>query len=122
MEASEITIFKDSLLIKEIKAIALATFGDMAKAVIDIEKHIIAVGGELHADAEQLLIQNGSKQSNLWGINLYPNETEKKFIEYTSLINIRPSANNRSQKIQDLQIRAHIRKIIGKMLDKGEKT
>lgn len=122
MEASEITIFKDSLPIKEIKAIALATFGEMAKAVIDIEKRVIAVGGELHADAEQLLLREGSKQSDLWGINLYPTKSRGQFIEYTSLINIRPSVNNRSQKIENPEIRATIKQIIDSRLEQEEKV
>lgn len=121
MEASEIKIYKGTLPIKAIKAIALATFGEMAKAVIDIEKRVIAVGGELHADAEQLLLQEGSKQSDVWGINLYPGKTLGNFIEYTSLINIRPSVNNRSQKIESPEIRAHIKQIIDSMLERGKK-
>src|SRR3989338_5902427 len=67
----EIRLITKSILLDEVKLAAQARFGDMVKAVVDIEKNVIALGGELHADEEALLLQNGSKQENLWGINLY---------------------------------------------------
>lgn len=121
MEEKTIKIYEDKLTLQEIKELALETFGDMAKAVIDIERKVIAVGGELHADAESLLLQDGSKQSNLWGINLYPDNPADELIEYTSLINIRPAVGNRSQEIQDLLIRQQIKSIIDGMNTKVAK-
>lgn len=79
----------------------------MVKAVVDIEQRIIAVGGELHADAEALLLEQGSKQRDLWGINLYP-ENDTARVEFSSFINIRPSQGNRSMQIQDETIQAKI--------------
>ena len=60
----------------------------MCKAVVDIERNVCAVDAELHADLESLLLENGSLQENLWGVNLYPLKQKFDFIEYTSLINI----------------------------------
>lgn len=117
----EIKIFQEKLGLAITKDIAEATFGNMAKAVIDIEKRIIAVGGEFHADAEAVLLEAGSRQGDLWGINLYPSQPFDKMIEFDSLINIRPSANNRSQDVEDPVIRTKIIEIIQQMLAQEKK-
>ncbi|MCK4359845.1 MAG: hypothetical protein KAW92_14120 [Candidatus Cloacimonetes bacterium] len=91
-------------------------FRKMIKAVVDIDKQIIALDAELHADLEELLLENGSKQKNLWGINLYLEKEKDKRIEYTALINIRPSLDNRSMEIEDLQIRNKINKIVNRLI------
>lgn len=109
------------MTLDDVKKIAQSTFGEMAKAVVDIEKEVIAIGGELHADAEALLLEQGSKQADLWGINLYPGKT-KDMIEYTSLINIRPSVENFSQEIKDPTIRKRIENIVNNMLSNKEKN
>ena len=88
----------------------------MIKAVVDIDKQIIALDAELHADLEEVLLENGSNQENLWGINLYLEENKDKQIEYTALINIRPSLDNRSMEIEDLQIRNKINKIVNRLI------
>lgn len=93
----------------------LDIFRDMIKIVVDIEREIIGFGGVLHADAEALLLQDGSKQENLWGANIFPSKTGDEHIEYTSLINIRPR-QNRSQEIQDEEIRKKIAEIINKLI------
>lgn len=94
----------------------LAHFGDMVKFVVDIEKGVLALGGEMHADCEELLLEQGSKQENLWGANLYPFREGEERIEYTSLINIRPSAGNRGMEIQDESIRRKMREITETLL------
>ena len=78
----------------ELNEIAKETFETMVKAVVDVEKRIMAVGGELHADANAVLLEQGSHQQDLWGINLYPGKS-KDWIEYTALINLRPAVGNR---------------------------
>ncbi len=85
-------------------------YDSMIKYVIDIEKKMIALGGEMHADAEQVLLENGSLQEHLWGANIYP-WNDPPEIEYTSLINLRPSSGNRSMEIQDENIRIKIQTI-----------
>jgi len=92
------------------------TFGDMVKFVIDLEKGILAIGGEMHADCEEVLLAAGSRQQNLWGANFYPENVPDERIEYTSLINIRPRANNRDMYIQDENIRAQVKKIAEKLI------
>jgi hypothetical protein len=80
-------------------------FGDMVKYVVDLERRVAAVGGELHADAEQLLLESGSRQADLWGANYYPGKGRDACVEYTALINIRPTRGNRGMLIQDPVIR-----------------
>lgn len=94
----------------------LETFGDMVKFVVDIEKGVLALGGEMHADCEEILLAQGSKQENLWGANLYPFRDNEERIEYTSLINIRPSEGNRGMEIQDETIRRKVREMAERLL------
>lgn len=112
----EIKIVKDKISQDELEKIAQEGFGDMIKAVVDIEKEIVAAGGELHSDANELLIKNGSKQKNLWGINIYPARPKEQKMDFFAYINIRPLANNRSMEIQDPEIRGKIKQIIDKLL------
>ncbi|MBI5135344.1 hypothetical protein HZA86_03890 [Candidatus Uhrbacteria bacterium] len=86
--------------------------GDLVKAVVDIEKGIMAIGGELHADEEALLLEHGSRQKDLWGINLYPDKTGDDFIEFDSMINIRPSQNNRSRGVEDPEIQRKVIRVV----------
>ncbi|HHE38786.1 MAG TPA: hypothetical protein ENL20_09480 [Candidatus Cloacimonetes bacterium] len=91
-------------------------FEDMMKMVVDVEQEIIGADAELHADLEALLLEHGSKQYNLWGINIYPDQSDDSFIEFTALINIRPSQNNRSMEVEDPHIRDKIREICNNLL------
>ena len=97
--------------------IAAQQFGDMVKAVVDIDRGIMAIGGELHADEEALLLEDGSKQSNLWGINLYPGGTSEDLIEFNSMINIRPNQNNRSRGVEDEAIQQKIITIVNSLVE-----
>ena len=87
-------------------------FGDMVKGVVDIFERKLALDAEMHADLETLLLQEGSLQKNLWGINLYPEMEGEDFLEFDSLINIRPNQGNRSRGIEDPAIQDAIREII----------
>jgi hypothetical protein len=92
-------------------------FGNLVKAVVDIEKGIMAVNAELHSDEEALLLENGSKQENLWGINIYPDFFgQDDFIEFDSMINLRPSQNNRSRGVDNPDIRKKILEITSKLI------
>lgn len=108
----EMKIVTKKITRSELQSMAEAILGDMVKAVVDVEKRIMAVGGEMHADMEQLLISNGSQQHDIWGINLYPNDYKDNFIEYTSLINIRPQQGNRSMDLQNQSVRDRIKEIV----------
>lgn len=104
--------------LQELKQMAQKKFGGLVKAVVDIEKEIMVVDGDMHADEEKYLLDTGSKQNNLWGINIYPEETGKEFIEFDSIINIRPSQNNLSKNIEDEKIKEKIIKIVEKLIKK----
>ncbi len=109
-------IVKDKITIGELQKMGEKMFGDFVKAVVDVEKEIMAVDGELHADLEQLLLSSGSEQKNLWGINLYPDLKKNQFIEFDSMINIRPSQQNRSRSIDSEEIRKKIAQIVDKIV------
>ena len=98
---------------EQLADLAMASFGDMVKGVVDISRGLLALDAELHADLESYLLQNGSEQKDLWGINLYPGETED-FIEYDSLINIRPMQGNRSRGVDDPEIRRQVAEVVAK--------
>jgi hypothetical protein len=104
----------------ELRALVERFFEDMVKYVADLELGVIAVGGELHADAEALLLERGSRQNDLWGANYLPGRGEDDCIEYTSLINIRPSQDNRSMEVQDPGLRARIRDLTFRLIGRGE--
>ncbi|OFZ18302.1 MAG: hypothetical protein A2Z20_11670 [Bdellovibrionales bacterium RBG_16_40_8] len=93
-----------------------AWFGQMVKIVVDIEREIIALGGQLHADAEYLLIQHGSRQVDVWGANYYPFNAPAKRIEYTALINIRPHQENPAMEIASGTIKKRVESIVKKLL------
>ena len=76
----------------------------------------MAIGGELHADEEALLLQHGARQADLWGINLYPDGPAAAFIEFDSMINVRPSQNNRSRGVDDLAVQGQIRDIVARLV------
>ncbi len=95
-------------------------FEDMVKYVVDVERRAAAVGGELHADAEKLLLDAGSRQANLWGANYYPGRGRDECIEFTALINIRPSQGNRSMEIEDPVVRERVREITFALIGQGE--
>lgn len=94
---------------EELRRLVGAFFQDMVKFEVDLGTGRIAVGGELHADGEALLLEQGGRQEDLWGANFYPNRTGDDRIEFTSLINIRPSHGNRSMLIESPEIRARVR-------------
>ena len=113
----EITIIKEPVKKSVLAEIARSVFGDMAKAVVDIEKGIMAVGGELHSDAEIALVEReGSVRQNTWGINLYPGKSQEEWIEFDSMINLKPSFGNRSRDIENAEIKEKIRYIINKLI------
>lgn len=93
-------------------ALAALGFGDMVKAVVDVDRGIMAVGGELHADEEAALLDDGSVQANLWGVNLYPGESGAGWIEFDSMINVRPAKGNRSRDVERDELRAAIRRVV----------
>ena len=103
----------------ELKKMSDSLFDNMVKAVVDIEKDLIAVDAELHSDLEALLLENGSKQNNLWGINLYPESIKNdNFVEFDSMINMRPSQGNKSRNVENTEIRSKIIEIVKSKIKK----
>lgn len=84
----------------------------MVKAVVDVARGVMAIGGELHSDEEAALLDDGSRQQDLWGINLYALETGDDWIEYDSMINVRPTQGNRSRGVDDEATRDVIRRVV----------
>lgn len=112
----EIIIIRTSVTKADLNAMAERQFGDMVKAVVDIEQGIMAIGGELHSDEEAALIEAGSLQKNLWGINLYPGRPVSEWIEFDSMINVRPSGGNRSRYVERAEIREAIKGVVTRLV------
>lgn len=111
-------IVTEKIAVTELKRMSESFSEGLVKAVVDVQQEIMAVDSELHADLERLLIENGSQQENLWGINLYPDLEDEDFVEFDSMINIRPRQNNRSRGVEDLAIRDAILRIVDKLVKK----
>jgi hypothetical protein len=99
-----------------LREIAAGQFGDFVKAVVDVERGMMAIGGDMHADEEAALLDGGSVQQNLWGINLYPDLPDDQWIEFDSMINVRPSAGNRSRDVESQVVRDKILSIVRKLV------
>lgn len=104
----------------ELRRLLERYFEDMVKYVVDVARGVAAVGGEMHADAEQVLLDDGSRQDDLWGANYYPGRGPEDGIELTSLINIRPAQGNRSMEIQDPALRERVRELTHALVGEGE--
>lgn len=109
---SGIRIITDRMTRDELGTVAAERFGDLVKAVVDVEQRVMAIGSEMHADAEQILLERGSRQQDLWGINLYPDAAGDAFLEFDSMINLRPSQGNRSRSVDDPAMQQRIREIV----------
>ena len=95
-------------------------FGDMVKLVVDVERRVIALGGELHADAEALLLEDGSRRRDLWGANYFPGAGPERCLELTALINIRPAQGNRGMVVRDEALAEKIRAIVHLLVGRGD--
>ena len=112
----EIVIISAPISAQRLSEIAERRFGDMVKAVVDTERRVVALGGELHSDEELALIEQGSEQVNLWGINIHPDKPRSEWVEFDSLINIRPRLGNRSRSVEDAAIRILICEIVDSLV------
>ena len=111
-----IKIIQDEITLSDLKENAKKMFGNLVKAVVDTEKGIMAVFGELHSDEEAVLIDEGSKQQDLWGVNIYPDLKGKDSIEFDSMINLRPSQDNMTRGVDDPKIQKKIIAIVKKLI------
>jgi hypothetical protein len=117
--APEILILTQMIDSATLRRLVLGGFGDMVKLVVDVERGVIAVGGELHADAEEMLLESGSRQQDLWGANYYPGRGRDGCVEFTALINISPARGNRSMEIGDPAVRERIRALTFCLIGEG---
>ncbi|MDD5489443.1 MAG: DUF5674 family protein [Candidatus Moranbacteria bacterium] len=111
-------IIEKKITTRELNEMAKNMFGNLVKAVVDVGKEILAIDAELHADLEALLLEKGSKQNDLWGINIYPELPGDDFVEFDSMINLRPSQENRSRGVENPDLRKKIIEIVNKFVAK----
>ena len=116
MAAFELRIIREPISRAELASAATLGFGDMIKAVVDVTRGIMAVGAELHADEESALLDDGSIQTDLWGINLYPSESGEGWLEFDSMINVRPAQGNRSRGVDDATMRERILRTVSDLV------
>lgn len=105
-----------TICLDEIRTLADERFGDMIKGVVDFERGILLLDADLHADQEASLLADGSKQADLWGINLYPDGVGADWLEFDAMINLRPSFGNRSRGVDDPGTRAAIATLIARLV------
>lgn len=113
----EIQVVKTPISKNELAQMAAGQFGNLVKAVVDARQGIMAVGGELHADEEVLLSeQEGSRREDTWGVNLYPGKPDDSFIEFDSMINLKPSYGNNSRDVESQEVRERITEVVRKLV------
>ena len=114
-------IISEKITLEELKSMSEKMFGRLVKAVVDVEQEIMAIDAGLHADEEYLLLEKGSQQEHLWGINIFPDQFgTSDWIEFDSIINLRPRQNNRSRSIDDIELQKKIVTIVNKLVIHGK--
>ena len=100
----------------DLRRMAAEQFGDFVKAVVDVGQGLMAIGGELHADEEAVLLERGAQQADLWGINLYPDRPSDELVEFDSMINVRPAQGNRSRGVEDPTRQRQILDVVARLV------
>lgn len=113
--------FQNELIDKAITLIRLRDiiakgYGNMVKAVADVELGVMVIGHEMHYEGEEFLLERGSEQKDLWGFNIYADLAKEDWIEYDSMINIRPNDGNKSRSVEDPTIQAKIKEIVYRLI------
>jgi hypothetical protein len=107
---------QDPIPLDELRRLAAGRFGDLVKAVVDLERRLMIADADLHADQEAEFLAGGSRQQDLWGINPYPELPPGDWIEFDSMINLRPSFGNRSRSVDDPAMRDRIAELVGRLV------
>lgn len=116
-DSAGIELVAQSVSIGHLRRLMDSGFGDLVKAVVDIERRIMTIGGQLHADEEVFLLETGSRQADLWGINLYPESYgQAEFVEFDSMINLRPTQGNRSRSVENVSTQHEIVEIVNQLV------
>ena len=113
---TSIRVVREPITLDDLRAVARDQFGDMVKAVVDVAQGLMAIGGELHADEEMVLLDLDSRQEDLWGVNLYPDAAPLERVEFDSMINVRPATGNRSRSVEDPSLQARIRDVVDRLV------
>jgi hypothetical protein len=111
-----IRVLREPTALDELRQLAAGQFGDFVKAVVDVRQGLMAIGGELHADEEALLLEQGARQADLWGINIYPDRAAAERVEFDSMINVRPAQGNRSRSVDDRAMRERIEAVVARLV------
>ena len=106
----------DPVSMDELRRLATERFGDMVKVVVDLRRKVMLLDADLHADQEAELLSEGAAQRDLWGINLYPDQHGDEWLEFDSMINLRPSFGNRSRGVDDPSTRAAIAELVARLV------
>ena len=107
----------DAITLAHLTRLAEGRFGGLVKAVVDVGRGLMVVDADMHADEEAILLEDGSQQADLWGVNLYPDRFgTPEFIEYDSMINIRPSQGNRSRSVDDPAARTAVEAVVARLV------
>jgi len=121
----KIVTLKNKISVDELEAMSAKMFHKIVKAVVDLERELMAVDAEMHVDLESLLLdeysellESPSEQDNLWGINFHPSKSGSEFVEFDSMINVRPLIGNRSRYVENAQVREKIIKTVAKLVQK----
>ena len=109
-------VVHDKIALIDLKKMSTDTFGQLVKVVVDVKKEIMAVDADLHSDEEAFMLEHGSKQEDLWGINIYPDMDTDQWIEFDSMINLRPGQGNRSRGVDSPHTQQLIIKIVNKLV------
>lgn len=110
-------IVREPIALDRLQVIAEQRFGDLVKAVVDVHRGMMAIDAELHSDQEAALLDDGSRQADLWGINLYPADYGAEgWIEFDSMINVRPSLGNRSRSVEDTTLQGQITELVDRLV------
>ncbi|MCL2493338.1 MAG: DUF5674 family protein [Clostridiales bacterium] len=108
----------EKISIEELKTLSEKMYEPLVKAVVDVERRVLVVDAGLHSDEELYLLEQGSSQQDLWGVNFWPDEYgTDNFVEFDSMINLRPGQGNRSRGVDDEAVRNLILQIVSEKMD-----
>ncbi len=109
-------IVREPIDLIRLRDLAANRFGDLVKAVVEVDRGIMAIDAELHSDEEAELLDDGSRQSDLWGINVYPADYGTAARSSSTPFNVRPSQGNRSRSVEDASAREGILQIVERLV------
>lgn len=109
-------ILTEPTKLADLKLLSPKMFGNLVKGVVDVKRELVAIDGELHSDLAEMLVENGSSGANLWGFDLYPEQTDADWLEFDSMINIKPLIGNRSRTIDDSAVKERAEYVIKKFI------